>query len=162
MRELLAKLYRRACHAVQGLGSRDKTRHSSRNHASARRGTLFLGESHPTDVATQRAGHPIGDRLHVIPAGERQSGAIREITDGNERGIAVTNDVQATVDGCELDQCRTAAPFLLRDVGTGTGEELKVTVGGTHTPCSRGAIRLPQQIEHLRESQGWWPAAPQP
>jgi len=160
MRDLLAKLHCGARHAVQRLGSRHETRYSSRNHASARHGTLFLSESHPADVATQRAGDAVGDGLGMIPAAERQSGAIREIADSNERGIAITNDVQATVHGCELHQRCTAAPFLLLDIGS--GEDLERPIGGTHTPCGRGAIRLPQQIEHLRESQGWWPAAPQP
>jgi len=97
MRDLLAKLHCGARHAVQRLGSRDETRHSPRNQASARHGTLFLSEPHPTDVATQRPGDAVGDRLGMIPARERQSGAIREIADGNERGMAVSNDVQATV-----------------------------------------------------------------
>src|SRR6266446_10831070 len=98
MRDLFAKLHRGTRHAVQRQGSRDETRYASRDHAGARRGALFLREPHPTDVATQRAGHPISERLGMISAGERQPGAIREIAYGNERGVAVTNDVQATVD----------------------------------------------------------------
>src|SRR6266446_10830220 len=97
-RDLLAKLHRGAGHAVQRQGSRDETRYASRDHAGARRGALFLRESHPTDIATQRPGHAFGERLGMIASGERQPGAIREIADGNERGIAVTNDVQATVE----------------------------------------------------------------
>src|SRR5206468_6991394 len=97
MRDLLAKLHRGAGHAVQRQGSRDETRYSSRDHAGARRGALFLREPHPTDIATQRPGHAIGERLGMIAAGERQPGAVREIADGYERGIAVTNDMQATV-----------------------------------------------------------------
>src|SRR6266446_10036950 len=98
MRDLFAKLHRGARHAVQRQGSRDETRYASRDHAAARRGALFLRESHPTDVATQRPGHAIGERLGMIASGERQPGAIREIADGNERGMADTNDVQATVE----------------------------------------------------------------
>src|SRR5213594_1383218 len=98
MRDLLAKLHRGAGHTVQRQGSRDETRYASRNHTGARRGVLLLRDPHPTDVATQRAGHAIGERFGMIAAGKRQPGAIREIADGYERGIAVTNDVQATVD----------------------------------------------------------------
>ena len=98
MRDLFAKLHRGTRHAVQRQGSRDETRYASRDHAGARRGALFLRKPHPTDVATQRAGHAIGERLGMIAAGECQPGAIREIADGNKRGIVVTNDVQATVD----------------------------------------------------------------
>src|SRR6266478_122059 len=98
MRDLFAKLHRGASHAVQRQGSRDETRYASRDHAGARRGALFLRDPHATDIAPQRPGHAIGERLGMIPAGECQPGAIREIADGNEGGIAVTNDVQATVD----------------------------------------------------------------
>src|SRR5438132_13473886 len=98
VRDLLAKLHRGAGPAVQRQGSRDETRYASRDHAGTRRGALFLREPHPTDIAPQRPGHAIGERLGMIPAGECQPGAIREVADGNEGGIAVTNDVQATVD----------------------------------------------------------------
>jgi len=93
MRDLLAKLHRGAGHAVQRQGSGDETRYSSRHHAGAWCGALFLREPHPTHIAPQRPGHAISERLGMIAASERQPGAIREITDGNECGIAVTNDV---------------------------------------------------------------------
>src|SRR5712664_2978158 len=96
----------------------------------------------------------------MISAGEHQSGAVREIADGNERGIAVTNDVQTTVHRCQLHQRGAAAPFLLPNIGT--GEDLKIALGGTRTPCRRGAIRLPQQIEYFTELQRWRPAPTQP
>src|SRR5258707_7351923 len=69
MRDLLAKLPRGAGHAVQRQGSGDETRDSSRHHAGARCGALFLREPHPTDVPPQRPGHAIGESLGVIAAG---------------------------------------------------------------------------------------------
>src|SRR5881394_2752897 len=96
MRDLLAKLNGSARHALQRLSSRDETRYSARNHASARHGTLLVSEPHPAHVAAQCAGHAIGHRLGMIPASERQSSAIGEIADSNECGIAITNDMEAT------------------------------------------------------------------
>ena len=52
-----------------------------------------------------------------------------------------------------------AAPFLVTNIGS--GEDLNVTLAGTHTPRGRCVVRLAQQIEHLGESQGWRPAPTQ-
>ena len=97
MRELLTQLDRRPRNPLE----RDRAGHEARDPArdNTRPGyrVLLLGDPHPGDKPSQRAGDLIDNRGRMAGPGQRKACRVREVANGHERGFGIANDVQATI-----------------------------------------------------------------
>ncbi|OLB67943.1 MAG: hypothetical protein AUI09_01720 [Gemmatimonadetes bacterium 13_2_20CM_2_66_5] len=119
---------------------------------------LLLGDPHPGDKPSQRAGDLIDHRGRMAGPGQRKACRVRKVADRHERGFGIANDVQATIYGRQLhERCAAAAAIGVHFLSA----RFKVAHRAAYPPPRSRAVGLAEQVEYLAHPERGRPTATQ-